>query len=278
MGGAHVGPPAPLQNRFGPAEQQAPGRATAPTLHHLPISSKKFPKLGDSFPVLRRLGEDKEEEQDKETHQERPSVPHLWRAFPRCCSCSSLTSTDVVILGPPGLLTANSGSLLTRRSSCGERCSDARQNSAMDERETSETSAQDGRVLWTGSQAGGEGHVHQSIGDHRPITARVCPVSADQRTSLAPWLRPPRTGPADWPVGFIYQNKVAAFFIPWTGPMSPGPSCRQSQDCWWRRCESRWWPKLPHHPEFQRWVVIAVLILPAMLWWRAGPAAAPRLT
>ena len=72
MGGAHVGPPAPLQNRFPPVEQQ-PGRAITPHCTTSPRGSKKFPKLGDSFPALRRLDEDKEEEEDKETHQERPS-------------------------------------------------------------------------------------------------------------------------------------------------------------------------------------------------------------
>ena len=58
------------------------------------------------------------------------------------------------------------------------------------------------------SRQGREGHVHQSIEDHRPIRVRVSAASSNQEPSFRARLRLSRTGP--WVAGssFIYQNKV----------------------------------------------------------------------
>ena len=58
------------------------------------------------------------------------------------------------------------------------------------------------------SRQGREGHVHQSIEDHRPIRVRVSPAPSNQEPSFRARLRLSRTGP--WVAGssFIYQNKV----------------------------------------------------------------------
>ena len=59
------------------------------------------------------------------------------------------------------------------------------------------------------SRQGREGHVHQSIGDHRPIRVRVSAASSNEEPSFRARLRLSRTGP--WLAGRrLYLPKQSA--------------------------------------------------------------------
>ena len=58
------------------------------------------------------------------------------------------------------------------------------------------------------SRQGREGHVHQSIEDHRPMRGQVDAVSTNEKPCLCVKLLPSRTGSWVRAAGFIYQNKV----------------------------------------------------------------------
>lgn len=205
----------------------SPKTGLVPSVPALPGQALHHPRVSQSFPAP-ASPQDKEAEVQAEDKDVRVGLtvggrgllfghfwPQLWRAFPQericscCCSPPLLPGSWSHSKSKASLKSAHKKLLPSHNvsSNCSAR------EAWLPNRKT---------VVWRkgkpprkmavcfqlASRQGREGHVHQSIEDHRPITIRVDAASSNQEQSSPSQLRPSRTGPWVRTAGFIYQNKV----------------------------------------------------------------------